>query len=49
MVIYNINRIGHMNPKCTKWIHRNIFPCCFGRDALIPNSGYVSLKYQCLD
>jgi hypothetical protein len=33
---------GHMNPKCKKWIHRNLFPCCFGRDALIPNSGYIS-------
>lgn len=33
---------GNMNPKCMKWIHRNLFPCCFGRDALIPNLGYIS-------
>jgi phosphatidylinositol 4-kinase type 2 len=34
--------IGHLNPKFTKWIHRNVFPCCFGRDCLIPNLGYTS-------
>lgn len=22
---------GHLNPKWTKWVHRNLFPCCFGR------------------
>lgn len=22
---------GQLNPKWTKWIHRNLFPCCFGR------------------
>lgn len=22
---------GQLNPKWTKWIHRNLFPCFFGR------------------
>lgn len=22
---------GQLNPKWAKWIHRNLFPCCFGR------------------
>lgn len=30
------------NPKWTKWIHRNLFPCCFGRECLIPNLSYIS-------
>ncbi|KAL8642612.1 MAG: hypothetical protein Q9228_000705 [Teloschistes exilis] len=30
------------NPKWTKWIHRNLFPCFFGRECLIPNLSYVS-------
>jgi hypothetical protein len=30
------------NPKWTKWIHRNLFPCFFGRVCLIPNLSYVS-------
>lgn len=30
------------NPKWTKWVHRNLFPCCFGRACLIPNLSYVS-------
>ena len=30
------------NPKWTKWLHRNLFPCCFGRACLIPNLSYVS-------
>lgn len=30
------------NPKWTKWIHRNLFPCFFGRSCLIPNLSYVS-------
>ncbi|KAI9793803.1 MAG: phosphatidyl inositol kinase [Piccolia ochrophora] len=30
------------NPKWTKWIHRNLFPCCFGRACLIPNLSYIS-------
>ncbi|KAG9290079.1 hypothetical protein G9A89_010385 [Geosiphon pyriformis] len=33
---------GHLNPKWTKWIHRNLFPCFFGRSCLIPNLGYLS-------
>ena len=30
------------NPKWTKWVHRNLFPCFFGRACLIPNLSYVS-------
>ena len=30
------------NPKWTKWIHRNLFPCFFGRACLIPNLSYIS-------
>ena len=30
------------NPKWTKWIHRNLFPCFFGRAMLIPNLSYIS-------
>ncbi|KAJ3413242.1 phosphatidyl inositol kinase [Chytridiales sp. JEL 0842] len=33
---------GNMNPKWTKWLHKNLFPCCFGRSCLIPNLGYLS-------
>jgi phosphatidylinositol 4-kinase type 2 len=33
---------GHLNPKWTKWIHRNLFPCFFGRSCIIPNLGYIS-------
>jgi hypothetical protein len=33
---------GHLNPKWSKWIHKNLFPCCFGRDCLITNNGYLS-------
>ncbi|KAK9764913.1 Phosphatidylinositol 4-kinase LSB6 [Basidiobolus ranarum] len=33
---------GQLNPKWTKWAHRNLFPCCFGRSCLIPNLGYIS-------
>ncbi|KAI9365509.1 phosphatidylinositol 3-/4-kinase, partial [Zopfochytrium polystomum] len=33
---------GHLNPKWTKWAHRNCLPCCFGRSCLIPNLGYLS-------
>ena len=33
---------GKLNPKWTKWLHRNLFPCCFGRSCIIPNSGYLS-------
>ena len=31
-----------MNPKWAKWIHRNLFPCCFGRNCIVPNLGYIS-------
>jgi hypothetical protein len=30
------------NPKWNKWIHRNLFPCFFGRVCLIPNLSYIS-------
>ncbi|KAH6687977.1 phosphatidylinositol 4-kinase LSB6 [Plectosphaerella plurivora] len=30
------------NPKWNKWIHRNLFPCFFGRACLIPNLSYIS-------
>ena len=30
------------NPKWTKWIHRNLLPCFFGRAMLIPNLSYIS-------
>ncbi|KAK6346759.1 phosphatidyl inositol kinase [Orbilia brochopaga] len=33
---------GNLNPKWTKWLHRNLFPCFFGRSCLIPNLSYVS-------
>ncbi|KAI8986428.1 phosphatidylinositol 3 and 4-kinase-domain-containing protein [Pilobolus umbonatus] len=33
---------GSLNPKWTKWIHRHLFPCFFGRSCLIPNLGYLS-------
>ncbi|KAJ1920847.1 Phosphatidylinositol 4-kinase [Mycoemilia scoparia] len=33
---------GHLNPKWTKWIHRNLCPCFFGRSCIIPNLGYIS-------
>ncbi|RKO97637.1 hypothetical protein CXG81DRAFT_13549, partial [Caulochytrium protostelioides] len=33
---------GQLNPKWTKWVHKNLFPCCFGRSCLIPNLGYIS-------
>lgn len=33
---------GNMNPKWTKWVHKNLFPCCFGRSCIIPNLGYAS-------
>jgi hypothetical protein len=32
---------GPLSPKWTKWLHRNLFPCFFGRSCLIPNLGYV--------
>ncbi|KNC82135.1 hypothetical protein SARC_05573 [Sphaeroforma arctica JP610] len=33
---------GSLNPKWTKWLHRTICPCAFGRSCLIPNQGYLS-------
>ncbi|KAI9027850.1 phosphatidylinositol 3 and 4-kinase-domain-containing protein [Hyaloraphidium curvatum] len=33
---------GRMNPKFTKWVHKHLFPFCFGRSCLIPNVGYIS-------
>lgn len=33
---------GKLNPKWTKWVHRNLFPCFFGRGCLIPNLSYIS-------
>lgn len=32
---------GPLSPKWTKWLHRNLFPCFFGRSCLIPNTGYI--------
>lgn len=32
---------GPLSPKWTKWLHRNLFPCFFGRSCLIPNLGYI--------
>lgn len=39
---------GQLNPKWTKWLHRNIFPCFFGRSCLIPNLSYISEAAACL-
>ncbi|CAF1178251.1 unnamed protein product [Adineta steineri] len=33
---------GRFNPKWTKWLHKTLCPCCFGRGCLIPNQGYLS-------
>jgi phosphatidylinositol 4-kinase type 2 len=33
---------GNQNPKWTKWLHRNLLCCCFGRSCVIPNVGYIS-------
>ena len=33
---------GNLNPKWTKWLHRNLLPCCFGREGIIPAVGYLS-------
>ncbi|KAF8457620.1 phosphatidylinositol 3 and 4-kinase-domain-containing protein [Kalaharituber pfeilii] len=38
---------GHLNPKTTKWLHRNLFPCFFGRSCLIPNLSYISEAAAC--
>lgn len=39
---------GQLNPKWTKWLHRNLFPCFFGRSCLIPNLSYISEAAACL-
>lgn len=33
---------AELNPRWTKWIHKNFFPCLFGRECLMPNGGYLS-------
>lgn len=33
---------GALNPKWTKWLHRNLLPFSFGRACLIPNLSYLS-------
>lgn len=33
---------GRLNPKWTKWMHKLCCPCCFGRECLVPNQGYLS-------
>lgn len=30
------------NPKWVKWLHRTLLPCCFGRECIVPNFGYIS-------
>lgn len=32
---------GPLSPKWAKWLHRNLFPCFFGRPCLVPNNGYI--------
>lgn len=32
---------GPLSPKWTKWLHRNLMPCFFGRPCLVPNNGYI--------
>lgn len=39
---------GKLNPKWTKWFHRNLFPCFFGRSCLIPNTSYLSEAAACV-
>ena len=50
---------GKLNPKWTKWLHRNLFPCFFGRSwyltrlnlsdsSLIPNLSYISEAAACV-
>ncbi|OLL24256.1 Phosphatidylinositol 4-kinase lsb6, partial [Neolecta irregularis DAH-3] len=39
---------GKMNPKWTKWLHRTLFPCFFGRSCLIPNLSYISEAAACV-
>ncbi|POS82887.1 hypothetical protein EPUL_006514 [Erysiphe pulchra] len=35
-------KLTDFKAKWNKWIHRNLFPCFFGRACLIPNLSYVS-------
>ncbi|RPA82060.1 hypothetical protein BJ508DRAFT_100478 [Ascobolus immersus RN42] len=39
---------GNLNPKTMKWLHRNLFPCFFGRSCLIPNLSYISEAAACV-
>ncbi|ODV96219.1 hypothetical protein PACTADRAFT_49604 [Pachysolen tannophilus NRRL Y-2460] len=39
---------GPLTPKWSKFIHRNLFPCFFGRSCLIPNLGYICESAACL-
>lgn len=39
---------GPLSPKWTKWLHRNLFPCFFGRSCLIPNNGYICEAAACV-
>ena len=31
-----------LNPRWSKWLHKHLSPCCFGRACLVPNTGYLS-------
>ena len=33
---------ARLNPKWSKWFQRMCCPCCFGRNCLVPNHGYLS-------
>lgn len=33
---------GNLNPKWTKWLHRRLCPCFFGRKFLTPATGFLS-------
>ena len=35
---------GKLNPKWTKWLHRNLFPCCFGRSWYLVSFFYAECK-----
>jgi phosphatidylinositol 4-kinase type 2 len=37
---------GKLNPKWTKWLHRNLFPCFFGRSWYIFNSVFANSKFD---
>ncbi|KAM7102930.1 LOW QUALITY PROTEIN: phosphatidylinositol 4-kinase type 2-alpha [Ciconia maguari] len=38
----NEEAVGQLNPKWTKWLQKLCCPCCFGRDCLVLNQGYLS-------